>query len=239
MEPCSSNGQRDVRGDPRHPRDQRRAARGRLRSPRTGAHLCLGAPRTGSPLVRSACPTTARGAASSPSASRTAKRAHGHRASTSSRRATLEGLASRYFAPLPAPAGSGGARRPARPHRGPTLGARRRRRLVVPSLRVLTDVILSGKRRRFDATDHRRSQRARRAHHAARQRAGTERRALDLAGRIIAFTYEDAERGRPGLSPSSTTSTSRCFEPRSLVGGATLEVSWGLPRQHGAAAPGS
>jgi hypothetical protein len=67
---------------------------------------------------------------------------------------SLEGLAGRYFAPLPAGLRLlvGPRRLPARPHRGPDARARAwAGALFVPSLRVLTDVILGEQRRRFDA----------------------------------------------------------------------------------------
>ena len=66
---------------------------------------------------------------------------------------TLWGLAGRYFAPLPRACGFWWAVADFQPDPivDPTLELDIGRRLVVPSLRVLTDVILSEQRRRFDA----------------------------------------------------------------------------------------
>ena len=66
---------------------------------------------------------------------------------------TLEGLAGRYFAPLPRACGFWWVLADFQPDPivDPTLELDVGRRLVVPSLRVLTDVILSEQRRRFDA----------------------------------------------------------------------------------------
>ena len=66
---------------------------------------------------------------------------------------TLEGLAGRYFAPLPRACGFWWVLADCQPDPigDPTLELDVGRRLVVPSLRVLTDVILSEQRRRFDA----------------------------------------------------------------------------------------
>jgi hypothetical protein len=66
---------------------------------------------------------------------------------------TLEGLAGRYFAPLPRACGFWWVLADFQPDPivDPTLELDVGRRLLVPSLRVLTDVILSEQRRRFDA----------------------------------------------------------------------------------------
>ena len=52
---------------------------------------------------------------------------------------------------------------------------------------------------------------------------------LDLAGRIIAFTYEDAERKADQVSLQLDNFDLALFERAELVGGAPLEVSWGYP----------
>jgi hypothetical protein len=52
---------------------------------------------------------------------------------------------------------------------------------------------------------------------------------LDLAGRIIAFTYEDAEKKADQVSLQLDNFDLALFERAELVGGATLEVSWGYP----------
>jgi hypothetical protein len=64
---------------------------------------------------------------------------------------TLEGLAGRYFAPLPRACGFWWVLADFQPDPivDPTLECEVGRRLFVPSLRVLTDVILSEQRRRF------------------------------------------------------------------------------------------
>jgi hypothetical protein len=66
---------------------------------------------------------------------------------------TLEGLAGRYFAPLPRACGFWWVLADFQPDPivDPTLELDMGRRLLVPSLRVLTDVILGEQRRRFDA----------------------------------------------------------------------------------------
>ena len=52
---------------------------------------------------------------------------------------------------------------------------------------------------------------------------------LDLAGRIIAFTYEDAEKKADQVSLQLDNFDLALFDRDELVGGATLEVSWGYP----------
>ena len=52
---------------------------------------------------------------------------------------------------------------------------------------------------------------------------------LDLAGRIIAFTYEDAEKKADQVSLQVDNFDLALFGRAELVGGATLEVSWGYP----------
>ncbi len=66
---------------------------------------------------------------------------------------TLERLAGRYFAPLPRACGFWWVLADFQPDPivDPTLELDVGRRLFVPSLRVLTDVILGEQRRRFDA----------------------------------------------------------------------------------------
>jgi phage protein D len=52
---------------------------------------------------------------------------------------------------------------------------------------------------------------------------------LDLAGRILAFTYEDAEKKADQVSLQLDNFDLALFDRAELVGGATLEVSWGYP----------
>jgi len=52
---------------------------------------------------------------------------------------------------------------------------------------------------------------------------------LELTGRIIAFTYEDAEKKADQVSLQLDNFDLALFERAELVGGATLEVSWGYP----------
>jgi len=52
---------------------------------------------------------------------------------------------------------------------------------------------------------------------------------LDLDGRIIGFTFEDAERQADKVSIQLDNYDLALFEREELVGGATLEVSWGYP----------
>ncbi|HPA81451.1 MAG TPA: contractile injection system protein, VgrG/Pvc8 family [Thermoanaerobaculales bacterium] len=52
---------------------------------------------------------------------------------------------------------------------------------------------------------------------------------LDLEGRVIAFTYEDAEKKADQVSLQLDNFDLALFERAELVGGATLEVSWGYP----------
>lgn len=52
---------------------------------------------------------------------------------------------------------------------------------------------------------------------------------LDLAGRIIAFTFEDAEKKADQVSLQLDNFDLALFDRDELVGGATLEVSWGYP----------
>ena len=52
---------------------------------------------------------------------------------------------------------------------------------------------------------------------------------LDLAGRLIGFTYEDAERKADQVSLQLDNFDLSLFDREDLAGGATLEVSWGYP----------
>lgn len=52
---------------------------------------------------------------------------------------------------------------------------------------------------------------------------------LDLAGRILAFTFEDAEKKADQVAIQLDNFDLALFERDELVGGATLEVSWGYP----------
>lgn len=143
---------------------------------------------------------------------------------------TLEGLAGRYFAPLPRACGFWWVLADFQPDPivDPTLELDVGRRLVVPSLRVLTDVILSEQRRRFDVTIVDRSGPGVRLTLLDNERAPSGE-PLDLAGRIIAFTYEDAEKKADQVSLQLDNFDLALFERAELVGGATLEVSWGYP----------
>ncbi len=52
---------------------------------------------------------------------------------------------------------------------------------------------------------------------------------LDLDGRIVGFTFEDAERKADKLSLQLDNFDLALFEREDLMGGAVLEVSWGYP----------
>jgi hypothetical protein len=52
---------------------------------------------------------------------------------------------------------------------------------------------------------------------------------LNLDGRIIGFTYEDAERQADKVSLQLDNFDLALFDREELIGGATLEVSWGYP----------
>lgn len=52
---------------------------------------------------------------------------------------------------------------------------------------------------------------------------------VDLAGRIIGFTYEDSEKKTDQVSIQLDNFDLALFEREDLVAGATLEVSWGYP----------
>lgn len=52
---------------------------------------------------------------------------------------------------------------------------------------------------------------------------------VDLAGRIIGFTYEDSEKKADQVSIQLDNFDLALFDREDLVGGATLEVSWGYP----------
>jgi len=52
---------------------------------------------------------------------------------------------------------------------------------------------------------------------------------LDLDGRILGFTFEDAERKADQVSIQLDNFDLSLFERDELIGGATLEVSWGYP----------
>jgi len=52
---------------------------------------------------------------------------------------------------------------------------------------------------------------------------------VDLAGRILGFTYEDSERKADKVSIVLDNFDLSLFESKALVGGAVLEVSWGYP----------
>ncbi|MCA9529334.1 MAG: phage late control D family protein, partial [Myxococcales bacterium] len=52
---------------------------------------------------------------------------------------------------------------------------------------------------------------------------------LDLGGRIIAFTFEDAERKADQVSIQLDNFDLSLFDREDLAGGAVLEVSWGYP----------
>jgi uncharacterized protein len=52
---------------------------------------------------------------------------------------------------------------------------------------------------------------------------------LDLKGRILSFTYEDAERKADRVTLQLDNFDLSLFEREDLIGGATLEVSWGYP----------
>ena len=52
---------------------------------------------------------------------------------------------------------------------------------------------------------------------------------LDLDGRILAFTFEDAEKKSDQVAIQLDNFDLALFEREELVGGATLEVSWGYP----------
>ncbi|HVJ90360.1 MAG TPA: hypothetical protein VM580_11190 [Labilithrix sp.] len=52
---------------------------------------------------------------------------------------------------------------------------------------------------------------------------------LDLAGRILGFTFEDAEKKADQVSIQPDNFDLALFERAELVGGATLEVSLGYP----------
>jgi phage protein D len=52
---------------------------------------------------------------------------------------------------------------------------------------------------------------------------------LDLGQRVIGFTFEDAERKADKLSLQLDNFDLSLFDREDLMGGATLEVSWGYP----------
>ena len=52
---------------------------------------------------------------------------------------------------------------------------------------------------------------------------------LNLDGRILGFTYEDAERKADQVSIQLDNFDLALFDREELTGGATLEVSWGYP----------
>ena len=62
---------------------------------------------------------------------------------------------------------------------------------------------------------------------------------VDLAGRILSFTYEDCERKADKVSITLDNFDLSLFESKALVGGAVLEVSWGYLRLSDTDHPGS
>ncbi len=62
-----------------------------------------------------------------------------------------------------------------------------------------------------------------------RDERATSGEPLDLAGRLIGFTYEDAERKADQVSLQLDNFDLSLFDREDLAGGATLEVSWGYP----------
>ncbi len=52
---------------------------------------------------------------------------------------------------------------------------------------------------------------------------------LNLDGRIFSFTFEDAEKQTDQVSLVLDNFDLALFDREELVGGATLEVSWGYP----------